>query len=35
VSFTLDGNELSWQRWRMRIGFNYREGLVLSCRCGG
>jgi primary-amine oxidase len=29
VSFTLDGNELSWQNWRMRIGFNYREGLVL------
>jgi primary-amine oxidase len=29
VSFTLDGNELRWQRWRMRIGFNYREGLVL------
>jgi primary-amine oxidase len=29
VSFTLDGNEVRWQRWRMRIGFNYREGLVL------
>ncbi len=29
VSFTLDGNELRWQRWRLRIGFNYREGLVL------
>jgi primary-amine oxidase len=29
VSFTLDGHELSWQNWRMRIGFNYREGLVL------
>ena len=28
-SFTLDGNELRWQRWRMRIGFNHREGLVL------
>lgn len=28
-SFTLDGNELSWQGWRMRLGFNYREGLVL------
>ena len=29
ASFTLEGNELSWQRWRMRIGFNYREGLTL------
>src|SRR4051794_1194212 len=29
VSFTLDGNELRWQRWGLRVGFNYREGLVL------
>ncbi len=29
VSFTVDGNELRWQRWRLRVGFNYREGLVL------
>ncbi len=29
VSFTLQGNELRWQRWRVRLGFNYREGLVL------
>jgi primary-amine oxidase len=29
VSFTLDGNLLSWQNWRVRLGFNYREGLVL------
>jgi primary-amine oxidase len=28
-SFTLDGHELSWQGWRMRLGFTYREGLVL------
>ena len=28
-SFALEGNELRWQRWRMRIGFNHREGLVL------
>jgi primary-amine oxidase len=28
-SFALAGNELTWQRWRMRIGFNHREGLVL------
>ena len=25
----LDGNLLRWQRWSMRLGFNYREGLVL------
>ena len=29
VSFTLDGYLLSWQNWRLRLGFNYREGLVL------
>jgi primary-amine oxidase len=28
-SFTLDGHELSWQKWKMRIGFTQREGLVL------
>jgi primary-amine oxidase len=29
VSFTLDGNLITWQGWSMRVGFNYREGLVL------
>src|SRR6266545_4169859 len=29
VSFTLAGNLLSWQNWQLRLGFNYREGLVL------
>ena len=29
ASFVLDGNELRWQKWSMRVGFNYREGLVL------
>ncbi|MGY1592497.1 primary-amine oxidase [Geodermatophilus sp. SYSU D00965] len=29
VSFTLDGNELRWQNWTMRLGFNHREGLVI------
>src|SRR3954463_6496560 len=29
VSFALDGNELRWQRWSMRIGFTPREGMVL------
>ncbi len=28
-SFTVEGNAVSWQGWRMRIGFNAREGLVL------
>jgi primary-amine oxidase len=29
VSFALDGNELRWQNWTMRLGFNYREGPVI------
>ncbi len=29
VSFTLDGTELRWQNWTMRLGFNYREGPVI------
>jgi primary-amine oxidase len=29
VSFELNGYELRWQGWTMRLGFNYREGLVL------
>ena len=29
ASFTLAGNALSWQKWSLRIGFNYREGMVL------
>lgn len=28
-SFTVDGNEVEWQKWKFRVGFNYREGLVL------
>jgi len=28
-SFTLDGNHLTWQKWSMRLGFNFREGLVI------
>ena len=29
-SFTLDGNVLSWQKWDMHVGFDAREGLVIS-----
>jgi primary-amine oxidase len=29
TSFTMDGAELRWQNWRMRLGFNYREGPVI------
>ena len=29
VSFSLDGTELKWQNWTMRLGFNYREGPVI------
>jgi primary-amine oxidase len=28
-SFTLDGHQLDWQGWSMRIGFDAREGLTL------
>jgi primary-amine oxidase len=29
ISFTLEGTELKWQNWTMRLGFNYREGPVI------
>jgi primary-amine oxidase len=29
VSFRIDGNELRWQNWSMRLGFNFREGPVI------
>lgn len=29
VSFDVDGWELRWQKWRLRLSFNAREGLVL------
>jgi primary-amine oxidase len=29
TSFTVDGTELRWQSWSMRLGFNYREGPVI------
>jgi len=29
VSFTVEGYELRWQNWSMRLGFNYREGPVI------
>lgn len=28
-SFEVHGNEISWQKWKMRMSFNNREGLVL------
>ena len=28
-SFTVDGYEVAWQKWKLRIGFTPREGLVL------
>ena len=28
-SFTVDGHEIRWQNWSMRVGFNYREGMTL------
>jgi primary-amine oxidase len=28
-SLQVDGNLVRWQKWSVRVGFNYREGLVL------
>ena len=28
-SFTVEGNQLEWQRWKFVVGFNAREGLTL------
>ncbi|MFN8635947.1 MAG: primary-amine oxidase, partial [Chloroflexota bacterium] len=28
-SFAITGNEIAWQKWRLRVGFNAREGLVI------
>ncbi|GAB7347943.1 hypothetical protein MBLNU459_g5454t2 [Dothideomycetes sp. NU459] len=30
VSFTMEGRTIKWQNWSVHIGFNYREGIVLS-----
>lgn len=30
VSFKMDGNIMEWSNFRFHIGFNYREGIVLS-----
>ena len=32
-SFTVTGNRVDWQKWSFRVGFNYREGLVLHNVC--
>lgn len=29
LSFTVEGHEVCWQKWRLRLGFTAREGLVL------
>ena len=29
VSFTVNGHEVAWQKWKFRVGFTSREGLVL------
>jgi len=30
VSFTVDGRIINWQNWKVHVGFNHREGIVLS-----
>ncbi len=29
-SFQVDGHNVVWQQWHLHVGFNFREGLVLS-----
>jgi primary-amine oxidase len=29
ASFTVEGHAVSWQKWRLRVGYSPREGLVL------
>ncbi|HET6672430.1 MAG TPA: primary-amine oxidase [Agromyces sp.] len=29
-SFSVDGNDVQWENWKLHVGFNAREGLVLS-----
>ena len=29
-SFSVDGNSVQWENWKLHIGFNSREGLVLN-----
>lgn len=29
VSFGIQGHLITWQKWRFRLGFNWREGMVL------
>ncbi|KAG7120857.1 Copper amine oxidase 1 like protein [Verticillium longisporum] len=28
-SFSTEGNLITWEKWTMRVGFNYREGMTL------
>ncbi|WDK14572.1 copper amine oxidase [Colletotrichum graminicola] len=28
-SFNIDGNHVTWEKWALRVGFNYREGMTL------
>ncbi|KAF7560397.1 hypothetical protein G7046_g3762 [Stylonectria norvegica] len=29
ASFNVDGHLITWQKWRFRLGFNWREGMIL------
>ncbi|KAF8518115.1 copper amine oxidase [Hysterangium stoloniferum] len=30
VGFRMHGNEMEWQKWRMHVAFNHREGIAIS-----
>ena len=32
-SFHIQGNHIQWEKWSLRVGFNYREGLTLHDVC--
>lgn len=33
ASFKVDGHLVTWQKWRFRLGFNWREGMILHDVC--
>ncbi|CAG2004934.1 unnamed protein product [Fusarium graminearum] len=30
ISFNITGHQIKWQNWKLHIGFNYREGIILN-----
>lgn len=34
ASFTMKGHLIEWEKWRFRVGFNWREGMFKLCFTG-